>query len=155
MKDTAPSPEESKRAGDIAIQMSALQHMNMHEIWALWDSYFPNRPAHPNRMHLESRLKYKLQERVLGGLPPNIIEMLADHGEKFSKIKSGHRAKHDALPGTILHRIFDGEQYTVLVLADGRYEFEGKTYKSLSSIAKLITGTQWSGPVFFGLKGKS
>jgi hypothetical protein len=139
----------------MATQIAAIEHMKMPEIWALWDSYFPNRPAHPNRLHLESRLKYKLQERALGGLPARITEMLANHGEKFSKIKSRHRAKHDALPGTVLHRDFDGQQYKVLVLSDGRYEFEKKTYKSLSAIAKLITGTQWSGPAFFGLKGKS
>lgn len=155
MKNTAPSPQASKLAGAMSTQIAAIEHMKMPEIWALWDSYFPNRPTHPNRLHLESRLKYKLQERALGGLPASVTEMLASHGERFSKIKSEHRAKHGALPGTVLHRDFDGKQYKVLVLGDGRYEFEGKTYKSLSAIAKLITGTQWSGPAFFGLKEKS
>ena len=42
----------------------------------------------------------------------------------------------------------------VTVRSDGRYAFEGQSYKSLSAIAKLITGTQWSGPAFFGLKVK-
>jgi hypothetical protein len=56
--------------------------------------------------------------------------------------------------GTTLLRDFAGQQYKVTVLPDGLYEFDGKNYKSLSAIAKLITGTQWSGPAFFGLKGK-
>jgi len=51
-------------------------------------------------------------------------------------------------------REFDGKKYKVTVLPDGGYEYDGHQYKSLSAIAKLITGTQWSGPAFFGLKGK-
>ena len=58
------------------------------------------------------------------------------------------------LPGTTLLREFDGRNYKVTVLPTGGYEFDGQRYKSLSAIAKLITGTQWSGPAFFGLKGK-
>jgi hypothetical protein len=51
-------------------------------------------------------------------------------------------------------REFDGKEYRVQVLADGRYEYNRQIYGSLSAIAKTITGTQWSGPAFFGLKAK-
>ena len=54
-------------------------------------------------------------------------------------------------PGTRLLRDWRGTSYEVMVLANG-YEYAGETYKSLSSIARAITGTPWSGPAFFGLK---
>ena len=130
MKTTAPPIQDSMRAGRITEQIAELSTKKMSELWALWDRYFPHRPSHPNRKFIESRLAYKLQEMTYGA------------------------PTHAVLPGTTLLRDFVGQQYKVTVLPDGLYEFDGKNYKSLSAIAKLITGTQWSGPAFFGLKGK-
>ena len=58
------------------------------------------------------------------------------------------------LPGTILTREYKGELHQVTVLPDG-FEHAGKVYRSLSGIAKTITGTQWSGALFFGLRKRS
>lgn len=151
----APHPiRSSLRVGRIAKEIAELSTFKMPELWKLWDSHFANRPTHPNRMHLESRLAYKLQEIAFGGLPMATRDMLADYGEQHSKIKTSARPFNGVLPGTTLLREFDGRQYKVTVRSDGRYAFEGQSYKSLSAIAKLITGTQWSGPAFFGLKVK-
>ena len=79
-------------------------------------------------------------------------DMLADYGEQHSKIKTSARPFNGGLPGITLLRAFDARQYKVTVRSDGRYAFEGQSYKSLSAIAKLITETQWSGPAFFGLQ---
>ena len=79
-------------------------------------------------------------------------DMLADYGEQHSKIKTSARPFNGGLPGITLLRAFDARQYKVTVRSDGRYAFEGQSYKSLSAIAKLITGTQWSDPAFFGLQ---
>ena len=79
-------------------------------------------------------------------------DMLADYGEQHSKIKTSACPFNGVLPGITLLRAFDARQYKVTVRSDGRYAFEGQSYKSLSPIAKLITGTQRSGPAFFGLK---
>jgi hypothetical protein len=57
------------------------------------------------------------------------------------------------MPGTTLIREWDRHEYRVTVTSDGLYELGGKRYKSLSATAKAITGTHWSGPAFFGLKG--
>lgn len=54
-------------------------------------------------------------------------------------------------PGTRLLREWKGSTHEVLVLANG-FEHDGKTYRSLSSVARAITGTPWSGPLFFGIK---
>ncbi|WP_341686695.1 DUF2924 domain-containing protein [Limnohabitans sp.] len=154
MKTTAPSTHASIRAGQISEQIAELSTQKMSELWTLWDRYFPHRPSHPNRKFIESRLAYKLQEIAYGAMPETTRAMLADYGERLSTIKSGSAPTHAVLPGTTLLRDFAGEQYKVTVLPNGLYEFDGKNYKSLSAIAKLITGTQWSGPAFFGLKGK-
>lgn len=53
---------------------------------------------------------------------------------------------------TLLTREYRGVAYRVAVTADGQYEFEGRMFPSLSMIAREITGTRWSGPVFFGIK---
>jgi hypothetical protein len=52
----------------------------------------------------------------------------------------------------MLTRQYQGREYRVIVTADGHYEFETRAYPSLSMIAREITGSRWSGPVFFGLK---
>jgi Protein of unknown function (DUF2924) len=154
LKNTAPSMHDILRTSKISEKLHALSNMNMTELWALWDQFFVHRPARPNRTHIESRLSYKLQEQAYGALPTSTRDMLADYGTRFSKIKTTTPSTQTLLPGTTLMREFDGQKYKVTVLPAGGYEFDGQRYKSLSAIAKLITGTQWSGLAFFGLKGK-
>jgi len=133
-------------------QLHSLSTLAMPEFWKLWDKHFKNRPKHPHRKQLESRLAYRLQEIADGGLSPKTRYLLEDIGERLSKIKTSKRLTTTLLPGTVLIREFDGIDYRVTVAIDGRFEFDGHKFKSLSAIAKQITGTQWSGPVFFGLK---
>jgi hypothetical protein len=136
-------------------EVLALHDMKMPELWKLWDHHFPRRPVHPNRKFMTSRLAYRLQELTFGSLPQSTRDMLANYGQQFSSIKSKTPAKAVAMPGATLVREFDGREYRVQVLADGRHEYNGQIYRSLSAIAKTITGTQWSGPAFFGLKSKA
>jgi hypothetical protein len=133
-------------------QLHSLSTLAMPEFWKLWDKHFKERPKHPHRKQLESRLAYRLQEIADGGLSPKTRNLLEDIGERLSKIKTSKRLTTTLLPGTVLIREFDGIDYRVTVAIDGRFEFDGHKFKSLSAIAKQITGTQWSGPVFFGLK---
>lgn len=136
-------------------QLHSLSTLAMPEFWELWDKHFKERPKHPHRKQLESRLAYRLQEIAYGGLSPKTRNLLEDIGERLSKIKTSKRLTTTLLPGTVLIREFDGKDYHVTVAMDGRFEFDGHKFKSLSAIAKQITGTQWSGPLFFGLKGNS
>ena len=55
-------------------------------------------------------------------------------------------------PGTTLVREWHGRTHTVLVLADGGFEHQGRRYASLTRLARAITGARWSGPRFFGLR---
>ena len=141
----------SEKATLLSQQLSTLPTHKMPALWALWDQHFNSRPKHPNRPQIESRLAYRLQETVFGGLKIETRNLLADFGERHSKIKTSKRPYTALLPGTVLIREFDGQEYRVTVTPDKQFEWAGNKYGSLSAIAKRITGTQWSGPAFFGL----
>ena len=99
-------------------------------------------------------IAYRIQELAYGGLKPETIRRLEILGEQYdSDNVTTRRIRHDARPvaGTRLVREYRGVEHTVTVLADG-YEWEGRPYRSLSAIARAITGTRWNGLVFFGLK---
>ena len=142
------------KPSSIAAQLTALPELPQDRLWALWDDHFPHRPKRVSRHYLEARLAYRLQEIALGGLPPTVKAYLADCGERHSKIKVGRGPEVRLMPGTTLIREWDRRQYRVTVGLDGLYELDGQRYKSLSATARAITGTQWSGPAFFGVKGE-
>jgi hypothetical protein len=137
----------------LAARLAALPTLPMPQLWRLWDEHFPRRPQRVNRRYLEARLAYRLQEVALGGLPREIKEYLADCGEQHSKLKTGRGPELRLMPGTVIVREWDAREYRVTVTVDGRYALDGQTYKSLSAVARAITGAHWSGPAFFGLKG--
>jgi hypothetical protein len=138
----------------VAARLAALPTLPMEELWALWDQHFPRRPSHPNRNYLQSRLAYRIQELAYGALPTNVRKLLVEAGAKHSKIKSavGGRAHTLLMPGTTLIRQWDEREYRVTVTPDGLYALDGQVFKSLSAAARHITGTQWNGPRFFGLR---
>lgn len=138
----------------VAARLAALPTLPMEELWALWDKHFPRRPRHPNRNYLQSRLAYRIQEVAYGALPANVRKMLVEAGAKHSRIKSavGRSAQTLLMPGTTLIRQWDEREYRVTVTPDGLYALDGQVFKSLSAVARQITGTQWNGPRFFGLR---
>ena len=139
----------------VAARLAALPSLPMTEIWTLWDRYFPRRPDYPNRNHLESRLAYKIQEEAFGGLAPATRQRLEAIGAQHSKIKL--RAKPRDLhfaPGTVLLREWGEREHKVTVTAEGLFDYEGRTFKSLTAVARHITGAHWSGPLFFGLRAR-
>ena len=66
----------------VSARVAQLRSLPIKEIWALWDRYFPRRPDKPNREYLQSRLAYKLQEEVFGGLPIETARRLANIGDQ-------------------------------------------------------------------------
>lgn len=139
----------------VARQIADLSQMAMAELWPLWDRYFPRRPDYPNRTHVESRIAYKLQEEAFGGLAPETRKRLEAIGAKHSKIKLRTQPREfDFAPGTILLREWGDRDHRVTVTAAGLFDYEGHTFKSLTAVARHITGAHWSGPLFFGLVRK-
>jgi hypothetical protein len=112
-------------------------------------------PTHLNKSILVPLLAYKLQEQAFGGLKPAYKRRLRQLAESFERNPSeaARRVSPSAgiKPGTRLIRQWDGQTHQVTV-AEGGFEYKGTRYRSLSEIARLITGTRWSGPLFFGLK---
>jgi Protein of unknown function (DUF2924) len=99
-------------------------------------------------------LAYRIQEIAYGGLKPSTrseLRRIARDLEKPSGSKE-MKIRHRIRPGTRLVREWRGETHEV-VITDSGFDYRGANYKSLSKIAKQITGTQWSGPAFFGLNG--
>lgn len=154
MKNRSNHPHRSiAKTEHIAQQIAVMADMPMAELWAIWDRHFSWRPPYPNRRHLESRLAYRLQEQVFGGVPTATKNLLAEIGEQFSKIKTSPHQSSTPLPGATLLREFDGQQYRVQVLGESRFEIKGQLFKSLSAVARMITGTSTPGHEFFGLTG--
>lgn len=139
----------------VAAQLAALPALSMKDLWSLWDAHFPRRPQNVQRHYLEARLAHRLQEMAFGGLPPEVKAHLAACGEQHSRIKTGRGPEVHLMPGTTLVREWDRQEYRVTVLPDGYYQLNGQRYKSLSAAARAITGTQWSGPAFFGINHKA
>jgi hypothetical protein len=140
----------------LELEIAALPKMNIGELRAKWrQSLKEAPPAHVRKQLLVPLLAYKLQERVYGGLKPDIrrqLEKLAAAYRKSPSAKISQSAKPTRIkPGTRLLRHWDGKTHQVTVGEKG-FEYAGQVYKSLSVIARVITGTRWSGPAFFGLR---
>ena len=120
-----------------------------------WRDLFESEPPPYNRRFLESRLAYRIQELAYGGLKPETIERLEALGEQLASGKTPRRFDRDHRPiaGTRLIREWQGVDHCITV-RDADYEYQGRPYKSLSSVARTITGTRWNGWVYFGLKNQ-
>ncbi len=142
----------NEKQASVAARIADMSRLPIADIWALWDRYFSSRPMNPNRAFLESRIAYKLQEEAFGALSTTTRQRLEAIGAKHSQIKLRARPRdfHFA-PGTVLLREWGEREHKVAVTAEGLFEYEGKTFKSLTAVARAITGTHWSGPLFFGL----
>ncbi len=139
----------------IPARLAALKTTPTPDLKAQWRELFDSEPPPFNRRYLESRLAYRIQELAYGGLKPETIRRLERLGEELDggdMKKRGIRLDRDRpITGTRLLREWQGVEYIVTVTADG-FEWQGRPYKSLSAIARAITGTRWNGWVFFGLK---
>ena len=131
-------------------QLSALPAMDMNALKALWKDLYDIEPPKSNRTFLIRRLSYRIQEIAYGGLTPETKKRI----QRLKHDPNAGAAKRDrSLPptGTMITREYQGVEHRVTVLDDG-FEYQGRRYSNLSVIARVITGTRWSGPVFFGLK---
>jgi DUF2924 family protein len=137
----------------VLAQLAALKTAPAADLKQKWRDLFDREPPPYNRRFLESRLAYRIQELIYGGLSEETIERLdavADELEgKRGRQSSG--LKNRPIAGTRLIREWNGVEHCVTV-RNVDFEYQGRPFKSLSAIAKHITGTQWNGLVFFGLK---
>jgi len=143
----------------VIAQLAALKTAPVVQLKQQWRDLFETEPPPYNRRFLESRLAYRIQELAYGGLKPETVAKLEALGEELYGKGRGspmlRRIRHQDKPvtGTRLIREWQGVEHCVTVLDDG-YEYMGRPYKSLSHVARTITGTQWNGWTFFGLKNQ-
>lgn len=134
-----------------------LSELSMDEIKALWFKLFEKEPPHHIRTYLERRISYRLQEIEFKLHQPELAENNEHRIENLIKrTKQARTEQHiKPLPGMEFIKEYKGQEHKVIVTEDSQFYYEGRIFRSLSKIAKEITGTAWSGPVFFGLKKRN
>jgi hypothetical protein len=122
----------------------------------VWQKHYgTTAPKTLRRRILILSIAWRIQANVAGGLKPATRKYLrqvaaAARAGTVVRPAPAHRIK----PGTKLMRVWQDKTHTVTALADG-FEWQGSRYRSLSVIARTITGTRWNGLVFFGVKSKT
>lgn len=145
-------------------QLAELPTMAVRHLQARYLELFGEPTRSRNRDYLVKKLSWRLQEIAEGGLsdrarsrlleievnPPAAPRAGTRRKRATKKRVAGRDPRLPAI-GTVLTRTFQGVEHRVTVRAYG-FEYDGETYKSLSRIARVITGTSWNGWTFFGLK---
>jgi hypothetical protein len=124
-----------------------------HRLRIEWRRHFRSEPpAGMSRDLLLRAVTYKVQEHAHGGLTQAAKKMLRNlAGQIDTEGADGALSLAPTLePGARLMRDWRGQTHSVLVLVDG-FEYQGQRYRSLTEIARQITGAHWSGPRFFGV----
>jgi Protein of unknown function (DUF2924) len=139
--------------GELGNELAALPGMSAKQLRAAWRALRCGQPMAPSSRDLLIReIAYKMQERAHGGLAPAVKRRLRAMAEELKANGAGILAAAPLLkPGTRLLREWGGRTHTVIVVDDG-FEYDGDRYRSLTVIARRITGAHWSGPRFFGLR---
>lgn len=135
--------------GWLATDLQRIEALNGAPLASAWEETFGAPMPEVAPSLLRRALAHECQERKLGGLPLVVRKQLESVSADETAAMPEPPLKLKA--GTRLVREWNGIIYTVLVTTDS-FEFAGKSWRSLSMIARHITGAQWSGPRFFGLK---
>ena len=138
----------------VLARLAALKRMSVKELKVEWEALFASPAPNNSRGYLEMRLAWRIQELALGGLSREtrkVLDLLADEIDGKSDRKAIIADPRNPVTGTRLVREWDGIEHTVTVMKDG-FDWQGRRFKSLSAAARAITGTQWNGYRFFGLR---
>lgn len=144
-------------------QITDLKNLKHEELRRLYVTLHGVEPPAYNRDFIIKRLAYRIQEIAYGGLSESAHEKMDavlkchdyDENGRLTKASNRRTGRRRDLPvvGSRFVREWNGRRYEVTALYDG-FEFEGRKYRSLSAIAKAITGTHWNGKAFFGAAGR-
>ncbi len=143
----------------IARQIADLESMSLDELRGRWRDLFGTEPPGYSKAHLVRRLAYRVQELAHGGLTDATRAALRAVAERDGACGQVTRlVRRDAnnggpVVGTRFVREWHGERHEVAVV-EGGFEYQGKIFRSLSAVAKTITGQHWNGRLFFGLRDR-
>ena len=134
-------------------QVDAINHKNMKDLYDKFKELYGFESGVSSPRGLRKRIIYRLQEIYFGGVEPvdmGILDEIADKDPLANlKVVGSKRAK---VCGTKLFRVWKGKKSEVTVGDHGKYILNGEEFKSLSAVARKITGTKWNGKTFFGVK---
>jgi Protein of unknown function (DUF2924) len=142
----------------LARRIAGLPQLPIVELRALWQATFACAPLIANRRFLERRIAYHWQASAYEAQHPGVLarqrQRIVELGAALDAARDpAHEPRYPALaPGTVLVRGFNGCEHQVRVLGATDFEYQGQRYRSLSAVARVITGSRWSGPAFFGLR---
>ncbi len=141
-------------------QIEDLREMKVFQLVERYREVWGKEPRCKNKTHLWRRIAWKIQEQKLGGLSKVAkrrldeliaeIELPANNTRTASGVLRKPRRPDDPAPGTVLVRKWRGQEIRVLVRDDG-YECNGELFRSLTAVARAITGSRWNGRLYFGL----
>ena len=139
----------------ISSGIARLFELKVSELKDRWRAVYGNDPPpRSSKKLLISAIAYKIQERAFGGLKPSVIRLLDRASEDSGSRQVPHTRKITrASTGMVLIREWQGKSHHVTVLERGVL-YRKRNYRSLSQVARVITGCPWSGPLFFGLRGR-
>lgn len=133
------------RTADLEAELTALDDMDGPEKRERWEKLLGSPCPRLRPKLLRLALAWELQAKVHGGIPRRLTQRL----DQLAGDKSRTFATR---PGMRLVREWQGVLHQVDVAEDGSVLWNGESWKSLSEVARAITGTRWSGPAFFGLR---
>jgi hypothetical protein len=141
----------------LAAEIAQLREFDANTLRARWRMVFrKNAPPYLPRHLLMRVLAYRLQADRLGDLDPEsqrLLDTSTSPEQVCARVTEARQRQIRLRLGTVLAREWKGQMQRVSVMADG-FAWNGSTYPSLSRIARVITGTSWNGPKFFGLRDK-
>lgn len=151
---------QEKNRHVVLTRLAGLTTMSLKQLQKEWELYNNGEPA-PNykKQFLLKKLAWRIQEAYYGGLSTEATAQIkakasVDPKSKIERIDGEtHKPNKGILPGTRFVRIWNGNRYEVVALESG-FEFQNQVYRSLTAIAKEITGVHWNGRVFFGVRNK-
>ena len=133
-------------------EINALQFCDKSDLDKRYEELFGKPPRCRKMQILRSEIAYKIQENYYGELDAEHKSKLDETAAALGKDDGWRRKKPKGyLPGTRIVKTWHGKTYEVTVRSDNMFEHDGELFKSLSAVARKITGTRWSGRTFFGL----
>ncbi len=150
---TMQTPSEGKMSLELIKKIQNLQNKSVVDLKKIWRELLNTEPNGNNPSYLISRITYRMQELHFGGLSDSTKQKIASFTKEMEKPICQRRLFKGLLTGMEIIREWKGVEHHVRVLDDG-FEYQRTKYKSLSAIAKIITGKHWNGWAFFDPKGK-
>lgn len=160
---------------NVAKELQILEGLNVSELRERYEQAFGEQTSSRNKRHLVRRIIWRMQANVYGGLSERALQRareLANLADlrltapsprkpktagtvRVHKSRKVPRPSRLPMPGTVLEREYKGKTIRALILAEG-VEYQGNVYPSLTAVARAVTGSHWSGHLFFGIqKGAS